>query len=164
MLGAEHPDTRLSLNILQGIYYSQQRYEEAEPISKQALAISSKVLGEEHPDTLVDMHNLATIYDKLGRYTEAEPIYLTAIAGKRRVLGTVHQTTVNGVLRLAAMYQRQQRFAEAESQLTEVFRALETTPGGSSSTKNAVLTQLGQLYDAWNKPAKAAEFRAKLSK
>ena len=110
------------------------------------------------------MHNLATIYDKLGRYEAAEPIYLTTLAAKRRVLGPVHGVTVKTVLRLAEMYQKQQRFADAESQLTEVFKALETTPGGSSSTKNAVLTQLGQLYDSWKKPAKAAEIRAKLSK
>jgi hypothetical protein len=91
-------------------------------------------------------------------------MYLTTLARQRRVLGPVHADTVKTVLRLAEMYQRQQRFAEAESQLTELIDAFQTAPDVSSSSKNAVITQLAQLYDAWKKPAKAAELRAKLSK
>jgi hypothetical protein len=62
------------------------------------------------------------------------------------------------------MYQKQQRFADAELQLTGVLSALETTPGVMASTTNAVATQLAELYDAWNKPAKATELRAKFAR
>jgi serine/threonine protein kinase len=163
VLGKDHPDTKVSLAVIQGIYYRQQRYAEAEPLAKEVLETSRRVLGEEHFDTLIDKHNVATLADKLGRFDEAEPIYLSTIASMRRVLGLSHPRAVRTVSMLAAMYQKQQRFAEAESQLNAVLDALETSPGANIATKNTVVVQLGQLYDAWGKPEKAALLRSKTS-
>ena len=164
LFGQEHPDTNLSLNILGAVYYAQKRYAEAEPISKQALHISRRVLGEQHPETLIELHNLATIYDKLHRYDQAEPIYLQVIELKRRVLGMPHPKTVVSVRALASMYQSQRRFAEAESLLTATLEVLAATPGVDIPRTHALLVQLESLYDAWGKPGRIAEWRARLTK
>ncbi|MEM1128378.1 MAG: tetratricopeptide repeat protein, partial [Bacteroidota bacterium] len=79
-LGEEHPDTAASLNNLAGLYESQGRYAEAEPLYEQALAVYQQVLGEEHTDTAASLNNLAFLYGSHGRYAEAEPLYEQALA------------------------------------------------------------------------------------
>jgi tetratricopeptide (TPR) repeat protein len=74
-LGSEHPDTAQSLNNLASLYDDQGKYDEAEPLYKQALAIREKALSSEHPDTASSMNNLAWLYDDQGKYDEAEPLY-----------------------------------------------------------------------------------------
>ncbi len=168
VLGPDHPDTRLSWNVLQAIYFAQGRYGDAEPIARRVVDTSHRRLGDDHPDTLIDMHNLATIYDRLTRYAEAEPVYVKTINGKTRVLGAAHPSTVRTVIRLAQMYQKQERYDQAESQLLGAWEALSATGGSgvlanSTASAAAVSTQLGNLYDAWGKPAKVAEWRSKMT-
>ena len=171
VLGPDHPDTRLSLNILQAIYFQQGRYADAEPIARKVVDASHRRLGEDHPDTLIDMHNLATVYDRLARYDEAERVYLKTISGKARVLGAAHPRTIQSVRRLAEMYQKQKRYEEAESQLLGAWDALSATrtapvapsAGTNTASITTVSTLLANLYEAWGKPAKAAEWRGKMS-
>ena len=68
VLGGEHPDTAVSLNNLAGLYKSQGRYEEAEPLYQRALAIREAVLGGEHLGTAASLNNLAVVYLAQGRY------------------------------------------------------------------------------------------------
>ena len=68
-----------SLNNLAGLYESQGRYSEAEPLYRLALEKRRAVLGEKHPDTLSSVNNLAGLYRAQGRYSEAEPLYRLAL-------------------------------------------------------------------------------------
>jgi Tfp pilus assembly protein PilF len=52
-------DTAGSLNNLAGLYKSQGKYAEAEPLYVRALAILINVLGEKHPDTQTVLSNYA---------------------------------------------------------------------------------------------------------
>ncbi len=52
LLGENHPHVATSLNNLAGLYLSQGRSEEAEPLYLQALAIAEQALGENHPTTV----------------------------------------------------------------------------------------------------------------
>jgi len=54
----EHPDVAGSINNLAKLYYSQKRYEEAEPLLSQALELNKKLLGNEHPQTKIIRKNL----------------------------------------------------------------------------------------------------------
>jgi len=58
LLGENHPDVATSLNNLAYLYKSQGRYEEAEPLFLQALAIAEQALGENHPNTVTIRENL----------------------------------------------------------------------------------------------------------
>ena len=60
-LGAEHPDTATSLNNLAGLYQSQGKYPEAEPLYERALAISEQILGSKHPQTQRIRKNYASV-------------------------------------------------------------------------------------------------------
>ncbi|MCP4347069.1 MAG: CHAT domain-containing protein, partial [Desulfobacterales bacterium] len=114
VLGKEHPDTLTSMNNLAGLYKSQGRYGEAEPLYKAALQLRENVLGKEHPDTLTSMNNLAGLYSKQGRYGEAEPLYKAALQLNENVLGKEHPDTLTSMNNLAFLYESQGRYGEAE--------------------------------------------------
>ncbi|WP_130758759.1 tetratricopeptide repeat protein, partial [Microcystis aeruginosa] len=75
LLGDNHPDVAASLNNLAGLYKSQGRYTEAEPLYREALDLRKRLLGDNHPDVAASLNNLAGLYKSQGRYTEAEPLY-----------------------------------------------------------------------------------------
>ena len=82
-----------SLNNLAGLYDSQGRYEDAEPLYLQALEMTRKLLGQEHPYVASSLNNLAGLYKSQGRYEDAEPLYLQALEIAQAVLGENHPTT-----------------------------------------------------------------------
>ena len=51
LLGDRHPSVATSLNNLAALRYNQNRYDEAEALFLQALAIFESVLGSNHPNT-----------------------------------------------------------------------------------------------------------------
>ncbi|MDB9349358.1 tetratricopeptide repeat protein, partial [Nodularia spumigena] len=58
LLGDNHPDVATSLNNLANLYYSQGRYDEAEPLYLQAFKIRQQVFGVDHPKTVTVRENL----------------------------------------------------------------------------------------------------------
>ncbi len=54
------------------------------------------------------------------------------------------------------------RFDDAESVLLEAHGILQTTLGDENEQTTRVVGYLADLYDAWGKPEKAAEYRALL--
>jgi tetratricopeptide (TPR) repeat protein len=52
-----------SLNGLAFLYYSQGRYNDAEPLFLQSLEIRKRQLGTDHPDVAQSLNNLAGLYD-----------------------------------------------------------------------------------------------------
>lgn len=52
MLGAEHPETLSSVNMLARALYNQGKLGTAEELRQRALESGEKLLGKDHPDTL----------------------------------------------------------------------------------------------------------------
>ncbi|KAF2022448.1 hypothetical protein EK21DRAFT_45238, partial [Setomelanomma holmii] len=71
----------------------QGKYEEAEAMNRQTLALSETVLGSEHPDTLISIYCLAHLLAKLCCYHESFALYERACAGYYIVFGEDHPTT-----------------------------------------------------------------------
>ncbi len=59
VLGAEHPDTLLTMGNLAISLREQGKYEKAAQMQRELLEGQRRVLGAEHPDTLLTMGNLA---------------------------------------------------------------------------------------------------------
>ena len=85
VLGADHPNTAVSLNNLAALYRAQGRYEDAEPLYDEALSIRRRVLGADHPDTASSLNNLAELYRSQGRNEDA--LYGGAVDPPPRVGG-----------------------------------------------------------------------------
>ncbi len=96
ILGDNHPDVATSLNNLAGLYSSQGRYEEAEPLYVQALEMRKHILGDNHPLVATSLNNLAGLYRSQGRYEDAEPLYLEALSILVSRLGDNHPNTQAG--------------------------------------------------------------------
>jgi len=58
LLGDNHPYVATSLDHLENLYDSQGRYQEAEPLYLQALAIAEQALGENNSTTVKIRENL----------------------------------------------------------------------------------------------------------
>jgi tetratricopeptide (TPR) repeat protein len=93
LLGENHPHTALSFNNLAGLYQSQGRYEEAEPLYIQALELRKQLLGKNHPDTAQSFNYLALLYHYQGRYEAAEALYIQALEIADRAFGINHPKT-----------------------------------------------------------------------
>jgi len=93
VLGAQHPYLATSLSNLVELYCAMGRYEEAEPLLRQAMEIRRQVLGEQHPDFATSLNNLAELCCSMGRYEEAEPLYRQAMEIVLKALGPHHPNT-----------------------------------------------------------------------
>ncbi|MDB9447804.1 tetratricopeptide repeat protein, partial [Anabaena sp. CS-542/02] len=110
------PSVASSLNNLAGLYYSQRRYDQAEPLYLQALELSKRLLGDNHPSVATSLNNLAGLYYSQRRYDQAEPLYLQALKLCKRLLGDNHPHTIIVRENLAACRQ-QTRVVSLEGQL-----------------------------------------------
>ncbi|NEP10634.1 MAG: tetratricopeptide repeat protein, partial [Symploca sp. SIO2C1] len=113
-LGNEHPDVATSINYLAYLYKLQGRYDEAEPLYLQALALLKKLFGHKHPNVAISISYLAGLYCSQGRYDEAELLYLQALALLRKLLGNEHPDIATSIHNLAYLYNSQGRYEEAE--------------------------------------------------
>ena len=68
LLGAEHPDTLISMENLACTYWKQGKLNEAEQLEVQVMDMRKKLHGAEHPDTLLSMGNLAGTFLNQGRW------------------------------------------------------------------------------------------------
>lgn len=59
MFGSDHPEMLRTINALALLYNNRRRYDEAEPLLKEALDMQIRVLGDAHPDLTTTMSNLA---------------------------------------------------------------------------------------------------------
>jgi hypothetical protein len=62
------------------LYSNQDRYAEAEPLFKRALAILEKALGPEHPNVATVLENRASLLRNMGRPEEAPALEARAMA------------------------------------------------------------------------------------
>ncbi len=72
--------TATFLSNLAGLYQTQGRYAEAEPLYKRALAIEEKALGPEHPNVATSLENYAALLRETGRAAEADKMAARAKA------------------------------------------------------------------------------------
>jgi CHAT domain-containing protein/Tfp pilus assembly protein PilF len=147
VLGPDHPDVVVALNVLGWLYGNQGRYTEAEPLYKRALAINEKALGPDHPAVAESLNNLAALYYGQGRIAEVEPLYKRALAIQEKVLGPDDPEVARALSKLADLYyQAQSRYTEAEPLLKRALAIEEKARGPDHPDVGAVLNDLAGLY------------------
>ena len=102
-----------ALNNLAVLLLATNRYPEAEPLMRRALAIDEKSLGPDHPDVARDVNNLAELLRVGNRLAEAEPLYRRALAIDEKSFGPEHPNVATSN-NLALLLQATNRPAEAE--------------------------------------------------
>ena len=129
------------------IYESQGRYEEAEPLLQQALALLRELLGDRHPNVATSLNNLAFLYYSQGRYEAAEPFYQQALTLWRELLGDRHPDVATSLNNLAGLYRSQGKYAEAEPLFQQALALRRELLGDRYPTVATSLNNLAMLYD-----------------
>jgi tetratricopeptide (TPR) repeat protein len=154
-LGANHPDTSVSLNNLAYLYKSMGKYAEAEPLYVRSLAIKEKELGANHPSIATSLNNLASLYESMGRYADAEPLYIRSLAIREEQLGANHPQTAGSLNNLASLYESIGRYSEAEPLLVRSLAISEKELGANHPDTATSLNNLAGLYDSIGRYAEA---------
>jgi tetratricopeptide (TPR) repeat protein len=114
-------DPRLSLTLesLAEIYWSQMKYEKAEPICKRILQIWESKLGPMHADVAKAAKNLAMVCERQGKHVEAAILYQQVLAINEKLLGVHHPEVLStresyGKARLMAQKQVELKVSRLE--------------------------------------------------
>jgi serine/threonine protein kinase/tetratricopeptide (TPR) repeat protein len=106
---------------------------------------------------------LGAWYVSRGLPDSAEAPLRRALSEFAAAFGDGHSRTTYAKVQLATCLTRQRRYAEAEAYLVQAFAWLRDNRGMGNSYTREVGVQLVALYDAWNRPARAAAYRRILS-
>ncbi len=151
------------MNNLAGLYFEQSRYDDAEPLYTEAVALRRRLLSDEHPQTLISMHNLAGCYESQDRLEEAELLYIELCKNAPRALPEGHWYTGVFLTKYGQLLSTLQRYDEAEEKLLEAYQILSAVFDDPEDGRVfRAVRSLVDLYDSWDKPDQAAEWRAKL--
>ena len=127
-----------------------------------AVELGTERLGETHRNTIYAMSMLGMILWKQERVAEAESYLVKALTLSRSVLGEDNNFTLSRMSSLAFLYFELERYPEAEPLYEELYWRRLKTSRNPREEVTPVVKQLIRLYDAWAKPEKAAEWRARL--
>lgn len=90
------------------------RYDEAEPVVLEALAIDRELFGPEHPNTVGTLENLAGVYEFRGDLAQAEPLYFESLRAQLDVLGPESREAGTTFNNIGCLYRRMGRYEEAD--------------------------------------------------
>lgn len=124
----------------------QNRFGDALPLIKLALAIREKVLGPEHLNTSKLLNNLAEIYRITGVHVQAEALYKRSLTIREKILGTEHLETAASLNNLAALYVETGAYQQAEPLLKRALAIREKVLGPEHPHTARVLHNLASLY------------------
>jgi tetratricopeptide (TPR) repeat protein len=104
VLGADHPDTLISMANLAATYSKQGQHDKAEKLKVQVVESSQEILGADHPDTLTRMANLAVTFSERGQHDKAQELKVQVVESSKKILGADHPDTLTRMANLAVTF------------------------------------------------------------
>lgn len=161
VLAPDHPSTLNTLSELAWVYQRQRNYASAEAYAAQTLAKRRRVLGSDNVDTSTSAADLALAYISQAKFTESEPLAREALQfSSKNEPDDWRRFRAESLL--GASEAGQKKYAEAEPLLLEGYRGMLARKDQIDVPDWYHLERarewIRQLYQSWNKPAKAAEF------
>jgi tetratricopeptide (TPR) repeat protein len=160
--GGQRPTLAMALDNLASAMQEQGKLPEAEPLVREALEMRRRIYGDQDHRVAYSLVNLGSILASTGRSEEAERMLRDAIGTLRGTFPRGHYVTSQALSLLGGCLLDQGRYAEAEPLLLESNTDLGTRRGAEERERRAVRERLLRLYEAWGKPEKAKEWRAKV--
>ena len=146
VLGLEHLDVTISLDILGEVCYELGKYAESLEFFSRTLSIRRHILEPEHPDIANNINNLAALYHVFGKYDQAEPLYLEALSIRQKILGSTHPDIATSINTLAGLYDDQGRYDQAEILYQQALEMYEETLGPDHPNVAITCNNLSGLY------------------
>jgi serine/threonine protein kinase len=144
-------------------FWALRQYAEAEAKINTALEIYRAASSPQYVNYATALMVQGLIYSQTGRTAEAEKLLREAVRIRAENVPETHflRATANGAL--GEFLTTQARFPEAESFLLVSYESLKKSQAENSPRTRLALQRLANLYEAWNKPDRAAPYRALLS-
>ena len=137
-------------------------YEEAEEMFYQVLEMDRKFLGENHPYIATTLNNLGGLQVNKEAYEEAEQSFREAISVFKKTFPENHWQIANANSLLGGCLSKLRKYSQAEKLVVEGYSIVKKQFGASHRRTQAALKRIIELYEAWEKPEKAAMYKAKL--
>jgi tetratricopeptide (TPR) repeat protein len=149
---------------LADVYRAEGKYAQSEALYAQTLAIYRRTIGSEKQATLDTMVELALTYYLQKKFAPSEALAREALETDRQKRPDDWQRFFAASM-LGASLAGQQKYAEAEPLLLEGYGGIDARKGQMGIQDHAYLDRARdwtvQLYQAWGKPQKAAEWKKK---
>lgn len=165
-LGNDHPRTLISQHDLAVALAARGDLSRALSMLRDVLARREKTLGAAHPEVAASLVDLGEALLKEQKWADAEHVLRQGLA----ILQTKRSdewSKANAQALIGASVLGQQRYDEAEPLLLSSYEAMAARSAQIPAPSKFRLTETGerivQLYEAWAKPPKAAEWRRKLA-
>ena len=151
---ADHLDTARALNGLAVCYKYLARFDEAETLYVQAIAIARQ-RGADDQLLATILHNRGGLAHAAGRSGEGEPFARESVRLRTRALGPHHPDVATDLAALAALLDQQRKYAEAERLYRRALRIIERALGPDDIEISASLNNLAAIAAARGNPRRA---------
>ncbi|KAI6493773.1 hypothetical protein MCOR11_006062 [Pyricularia oryzae] len=151
------------------IYILLGKYEEAEKMLREILALMEKVLGPENPSTFGGIDNLASVFNRQGKYEEGkseevEKMFRETLELMEKVLGPKNPWIFDGINNLVSVFNRQGKYEEAKQMYRKTLEFRETVLGLKNPSTFANMDNLASLFNSQGKYEKAKQMYRKILK
>jgi serine/threonine protein kinase/tetratricopeptide (TPR) repeat protein len=162
VFGPKDPNTLTSTGGLALTYYLEGKYAQAEDLYTQTLAERKQRPGPDNPETLDNMADLALTYQAQEKFPSSEALAREAVERNRTKRPEDWQRFFAESL-LGASLAGQKKYAEAEPLLLAGYGGMDARKDKVAAPDSYHLDRarewVVQLYQAWGKPDKAAEWK-----
>ena len=161
-LGEDHPLVGVDLNQLAVLYRDQGAYDNALALHQEALTLLQNKLaaGHRHIGHTQTGYGITLLLQ--GHASKAEPMLRKGVAILDEAYSGNHWTVGDAKAWLGACLTQLGHFEDAEPLLVGGYQQVKEDRGPQDRYTQQILTHLTHLYDAWDQPARAAEYRALL--
>jgi eukaryotic-like serine/threonine-protein kinase len=146
---ARRPDLHAEmLGVLGGIYRDLGSYARAEPLLREAVALSRAAHGPRHASTAAMQYELAGLLMLMGRRDDAEALHREALAARRASLGAGHPDVALSMSALATVISRGGDYEQAEQLHRDALAILLRHYGEDDERVAEALDRLGSTLRA----------------
>ena len=131
------------------------RFGEAEPLMREALAIDEAAFGNQDPKVATDLNNLASLLQDTNRFGEAEPMMRQALAIDEAAFGNHDPKVATDLSNLALLLTHTNRFGEAEPMMRQALAIHEVAFGNQHPVVATDLNNLASLLKGTNRNGEA---------
>ena len=164
LLGEDHPDYTFTAFNYSMFAFDQGRYAEAADYSRKILALRGTKLPDSHPSVAAALQTLGRCLDKLGDTDGGGKAIEESLALRRKNLPATSWLIASSESVLGEHRTLTKSYPDAEHLLLHAEEKLMKTFGAESQRTVANRKRLVQLYDAWGRPAQAADWQSRLPK
>jgi serine/threonine-protein kinase len=158
-----HPLVASAMNDLGSVALRSGDLAGAESRYARMVEIYREVYGDRHYLFGIAISNLGSVHLQAERYERAEPLFREAVQRFAETLSATHINTGIARIKLGRTLLRLGRYTAAETESLAGYEIVASQSSPSVSWLRSARTDLVAIYDALDKPDRAARFRAELA-